>query len=77
MINASQIKEHMDVVASDGRKVGRVDHLEGQDKIKLTKTDSPDGKHHLVPIGWVERIDGQVHLNKAAPDVQKNWSEAA
>jgi hypothetical protein len=77
MINASQIKEHMDVVGSDGKKVGKVDHVEGADKIRLTKSDSPDGKHHLVPVGWVDHIDQQVHLNKAASDVQKNWSLAA
>jgi hypothetical protein len=77
MVNVSQIKEHMDVIASDGKTVGKVDHLEGQDRIKLTKTDSPDGKHHLVPVGWIDHIDQHVHLNKAASDVQKNWSAAA
>lgn len=57
MVNVSQIKEHMDVIASDGKTVGKVDHLEGQDRIKLTKTDSPDGKHHLVPVRWIDHVD--------------------
>jgi hypothetical protein len=52
MTSSSQIKEHMDVIASDGQKIGNVDHLDGKDKIKLTKGDAPDGKHHLIPLGW-------------------------
>jgi hypothetical protein len=76
-MNAADIKEHMDVVASDGQKIGQVDHLEGKDKIKLTKHDSPDGKHHFIPINWVSKVDKQVYLNKAAKDVKAQWSEAA
>ena len=76
-MNASEIKEHMDVIASDGQKVGQVDHMEGTDKIKLAKHDAPDGKHHLIPLNWVNKVDKQVHLNKAAKDVKAQWSEAA
>jgi len=54
-----------------------VDHLDGKDKIKLTKSDAPDGKHHLIPVGWVDHVDQHVHLNKAAKDVKAQWSEAA
>jgi hypothetical protein len=33
-MNAKQdIKEHMEVLGSDGQHVGTVDHLEGSDKI--------------------------------------------
>ena len=76
-MNAADIKEHMDVIAADGQKIGQVDHLEGKDKIKLTKRDSPDGKHHLIPVNWVSKVDKQVHLNKASRDVKAQWSEAA
>jgi hypothetical protein len=76
-MNTSEIKEHMDVIASDGQKIGQVDHLEGQTKIKLTKHDAPDGKHHFIPVTWVSKVDRQVHLNKAAQDVKAQWSEAA
>jgi hypothetical protein len=76
-MNAADIKEHMDVMASDGQKVGQVDHMEGKDKIKLTKHDAPDGKHHFIPVSWVSKIDSKVHLNKAAKDVKAQWSEAA
>jgi hypothetical protein len=64
MIGTSTIKEHMEVVGSDGRHVGTVDHLEGEDRIKLTRSDSPDGRHHFVPLSWVSRVDDQVHLSK-------------
>ncbi len=73
MAHAAQIKEHMDVIASDGEKIGTVDHLEGSDKIKLTKTASPDGKHHYVPLALVSRIDQHVHLSKAAGDIRAQW----
>jgi hypothetical protein len=51
--------------------------MEGSDKIKLAKHDSPDGKHHFIPLDWVNRVDQHVHLNKAAKDVHAQWSAAA
>ena len=76
-MDKASIKEHMEVIASDGQKIGTVDHLEGADKIKLTKHDAPDGKHHLIPLNWVSRVDQHVHLSKAAKDVKAQWSAAA
>lgn len=74
MINAAQIKEHMVVKAADGQIVGRVDHMEGAGSIKLTKNNSPDGRHHFVPLDWVQSVDDQVHLNKASNEVKSEWS---
>jgi hypothetical protein len=51
-MNTAAIKGHMDVIASDGQKIGQVDHMEGSDKIKLARHDAPDGKHHLIPLNW-------------------------
>jgi len=46
---------------------GTVDHMEGADKIKLTKSDrSSSGQHHLIPIGWVHHVDTHVHLTRTA-----------
>jgi hypothetical protein len=70
------IKEHMDVIASCGKKVGVVDRAEGG-VIKLTKKDSPDGQHHFIPVGWVERVDSHVHLNKNSMETEQNWKLAA
>lgn len=74
MISATQIKEHMVVKASDGQVIGKVDHMEGSDKIKLTKNDSPDGKHHFLPLNWVKSVDEQVHLSKPAGEVTSKWN---
>jgi hypothetical protein len=74
MPDTSQIKEHMDVISSDRKTVGKVDHLEGTDKIKLTKQSSPDGQHHhFIPISWVDHVDQHVHLNKSGADVTAHW----
>jgi hypothetical protein len=71
-----KIKEHMDVIASDGAKIGTVDHLQGAE-IKLTKSADPSGQHHLIPVDWVAKVDSHVHLSKAANDVKKQWKTAA
>ena len=66
------IKEHMDVIASCGKKVGVVDHVEGS-TIKLTKKDSPDDQHHFIPVGWIERVDSHVHLKKNSQETEQGW----
>lgn len=67
-MNPQQIREHMEVVGSDGAHVGTVDHLEGADRIKLTRDDSADGQHHYIPTAWVDRVDDTVHLDRAAEE---------
>ena len=67
MADVSKIKEHMDVIDSNGKNIGQVDHLEGSDKIKLTKNSSPDGQHHFVPVDRSCRY--HVHLNKPVNDI--------
>jgi hypothetical protein len=74
MADTSKIKEHMDVISSDRKTVGKVDHLDGPDKIKLTKQSSPDGQHHhFIPVSWVDHVDQHVHLNKSGADVTSHW----
>jgi len=70
---ARDIVERMDVIAADGTKVGTVDHLEGRDQIKLARNTSPDGRHHYVPLAWVDHVDAHVHLTKAAPEIRASW----
>ena len=78
MVQTKDIKEHMEVLGSDGAHVGTVDHLEGSDKIKLAKSDPKSGgQHHLIPVDWIDHVDAHVHLNKSAKDVQANWQKAA
>ena len=68
-MNASMnIRERMEVVGSDGRHVGTVDHLEDDDRIKLSRDDADDGKHHFIPTDWVDHVDRSVHLNRPAEE---------
>ena len=73
MAATADIREHMDVISSDRKTIGKVDHMEGSDKIKLTKSSSPDGKHHFIPLSWVDHVDQHVHLNKSGSDVTSQW----
>jgi hypothetical protein len=52
------IKEHMDVVGSDGMHVGTVDRLEGV-RIKLTRSDSGDHEHYFLGTHLVDRVEDQ------------------
>jgi hypothetical protein len=73
--STSDIREHMDVYASCGTKVGKVDHVEG-DSIKLTKNDSPDGQHHRIPLSWVAKVHDHIHLDRDHKAVQSSWQPA-
>jgi hypothetical protein len=75
MATASQIREHMEVLGSDGERVGTVDHVEGDAMIKLARTDSPDGQHHYLAIDLVDRIDEHVHLNVSAEEAVAEWGD--
>ena len=57
MTEANIIKEHMEIIGSDGGHVGTVDKVEG-DRIKLTKSGSGDGTHHYVATALVQDIRG-------------------
>lgn len=74
MVDASMIREHMDVVGSDGRHVGRVDHVIG-DEIELTKLDLASGlRHHMIPLSWVESVDDdEVCLNRTKEAARSQW----
>ena len=76
MIDLSQIKEHHEVVGSDGGHVGRVDHIAGGE-IELAKLDLGGGfKHHMIPLSWVEYIDDdKVHLALTKDDAKAQWRE--
>lgn len=74
MAVTEHIKEHMDVISSDKKTVGKVDHMEGADQIKLTKQSSSDGQHHhFIPVSCVDHVDQHVHLNKSGADVTAHW----
>jgi hypothetical protein len=64
----------MEVIGADGKHVGTVDHLEGSDQIKLTRTDpQAGGKHHFLSLDLVDHVDEHVHLKKSSQDVMAVW----
>ena len=78
MIETSSIREHMEVVGSDGGHVGKVDHVKGSE-IELAKFDFGAGlAHHLVPISWVERVaDDKVYLTMTKDQAKEQWIKEA
>ena len=76
MIDASQIREHLEVVGSDDRHIGRVDRVLDTD-IELARLDLGSGfKHHLIPRSWVDYVDDEkVHLSVTADAAKAAWRE--
>ncbi len=73
MINASEIREHMDIVGSDGKHVGRVDHVRGEE-IELAKLDTTTlGKHRMIPLSWINFVDDKIHLNLDHKEAEQRW----
>lgn len=76
MINSSEIREHMEVLGSDGSHVGKVDKVLGED-IELAKLDLGSGfKHHLIPVTWVDHIEqDKVFLDRTKDAAKAAWRE--
>ena len=74
MVDAAGIKEHAEVVGSDGQHVGTVDHVDGQ-RLKLTKNDpAAGGQHHYIHLDSVASTDGErVKLNRTASEAMDEW----
>ncbi len=68
------IREHMEVVGSDGEHVGTVDHVEGQ-RLKLTRSDpAAGGEHHYLHLDSVESVAGDtVFLNRTGAEARDEW----
>lgn len=64
-----QIRERMAVVGPDGEALGTVDSVDGQ-RIKLTRDDSADGRHHFVECAAITGIEGGKVRLAETPD----WS---
>ena len=69
MINASQIKEHMEVKGSDGKHVGTVLGMENG-RLKLAS----GGMDHDIDIAMVDAIKNDtVRLRKTAEETVRTW----
>ena len=71
-----KVKEHAEVVGSDGSHVGTVDKVRG-DRILLTKNDvDAGGQHHSIPSSWIQSVeDKKVTLSKTADEAKKQWRD--
>ncbi len=66
MADLNQIHPNANIIGADGVHVGTVDHIEGQ-RIKLTKKDSSDDRHHYIDGGLIADIEnGTVRLSANA-----------
>lgn len=77
MFNASDIKEHAEVIGADGRHVGTVDRIEGE-RIKLTRSENDpghQGHHHFVELKNVASVEsGRVKLSVNGADAIEEGS---
>lgn len=72
-IYSFDIPKHSEVVGTDGSHIGTVDGVE-YGEIKLTRKDSPDGKHHFVSTDSVKSIENnKVVLSDTAEQIKKIW----
>ncbi|WP_419825917.1 DUF2171 domain-containing protein [Sphingomonas sp.] len=71
----TQVKEHQEVIGSDGAHVGTVDHVRS-DHILLTKTDKDaGGHHHSIPSSWIASVGEKVQLSKTGDDAKRAWRD--
>ena len=70
-----RVTEDMEVLGSDGERIGAVDKVRG-DRIILNKND-PDsgGHHHSIPSRWIDTVDGKVTLRKTAAEAKAAWKD--
>jgi len=68
----NNVREGMEVIASDGGMVGRVFGLHA-DHIHVQPTAPVHGGDHIIPRGWIARVDEHVHLDRDAALVRETW----
>ena len=71
-----RIREHMEVVGSDGEHVGTIDRVAG-DRIILTRSDpDSDGVHHSISCTMLHKIeDDKVVLEMKADRAKERWRD--
>jgi hypothetical protein len=71
-----QVREHMEVLGSDGEHVGTVDRTAG-DRLILAKSDEDSGgTHHSLMCTMIDRVEGnQVFLDTTAEEAKQRWRD--
>lgn len=76
MITANQIKPDMAVVCSLDGQFAVVDHMEGQNTIKLKKDEN--GQHHYIPLSWVTSTENdEVKVDRPGDQAMQDWTTTA
>ena len=79
-VDLTAIREDMEVVGSDGRHVGEIDHFrDGQLKLKRQDSEATDGQHHYIPGEWVSQVDSnanRVMLTLDKDEATSRWTPA-
>ena len=81
MADLTALREGMEIVGSDGRHLGDIDHVLDTGEIQLNKRDSEaeaesgvgHGHHHFIPVDWVEHIDS--NANRATIRLSRDQAE--
>jgi len=74
MVNLSSIPEHAEVIGADGVHVGTLDHVDGN-RLKLTKKDSGDQRHHYIDAGLIAEVEGNKVRLSAKAEVAVTFEE--
>ena len=74
-MQSNQIQPDMPVVCSQDGQFAEVDHMEGEDMIKL-KRDAT-GTHHYIPLAWVTSVeDDKVKIDRPGEVAMQEWCES-
>ena len=74
-MQSNQIQPDMPVVCSQDGQFAEVDHMEGDDMIKLKRHGT--GTHHYIPLSWVTAVEnGKVKIDRPGEEAMQEWSES-
>ena len=73
-MDLGNIRRQMEVVGSDGERIGTVDHVD-HNRIKLRRNDpASDGEHHWLAQDMIASVDGNtVRLVMSADQARRSW----
>lgn len=64
----------MEVVDSDGTRIGSVDKVEGG-HLKISRADQkPRNRHQYVTPDWIAAVDDRVRLNRTFDEAKRLWA---
>lgn len=63
----TQTKPGMEIITSDGRRVGYIGPPSADGSVYLARSDK------TIPVKWVARIDGDVILRRTFKQVTDRW----